>query len=325
VRLHLATSEVGARVVATGGPIAPGDTRPVRLMLDAPIVARGGDRFVLRLASPPATIGGGIVTDAHAPRRSKPFASADLSPAERLRQMLHESGVRGLPATSPSIRLGVPADRVQALVVEAGGVTLHRSGCAVAAAVLEQERGRQLAFLRVYHQAHPLEAGVSLQELRTRSKAPADFVETLIEGATSSGAIEVLGAQVRVTGWRPALTDAQHKTALRLVERLTDQGWAPSSTTELTAEFGPETPDLLRLAADNGSLVQVEANRYYAGTHLEQIIGKIRESFPPDVALTAADLREKLGLSRKYLIPLLEHCDRTGRTVRQGDKRVWAG
>jgi selenocysteine-specific elongation factor len=70
VRFHLATSDVGARVVAVGSPVGAGESRPVRIVLDEPVMARAGDRFVLRSASPLATIGGGVITDPLAGRRA---------------------------------------------------------------------------------------------------------------------------------------------------------------------------------------------------------------------------------------------------------------
>jgi selenocysteine-specific elongation factor len=38
--------------------------------------------------------------------------------------------------------------------------------------------------------------------------------------------------------------------------------------------------------------------------------------------VTVSALREGLGTSRKYAVPLLEHLDATGRTRRVGDVRV---
>jgi hypothetical protein len=38
-----------------------------------------------------------------------------------------------------------------------------------------------------------------------------------------------------------------------------------------------------------------------------------------------AELRELLGLSRKFLIPFLEYCDRVGYTVRGVTGRLWRG
>ena len=37
--------------------------------------------------------------------------------------------------------------------------------------------------------------------------------------------------------------------------------------------------------------------------------------------MTVADFRGITGASRKYGVPLLEHCDRVGWTVRVGDER----
>ncbi len=37
---------------------------------------------------------------------------------------------------------------------------------------------------------------------------------------------------------------------------------------------------------------------------------------------TLADVRARLGSSRRVLVPLLEYFDRTGVTVRDGDRRI---
>ena len=85
VRLHLGTAEVVARIVPLAR-IEPGQSGPARLVLDAPIVARGGDRFVLRALSPAATLGGGLVIDPVPPRRkgSWPSVLNPRDPVERL-------------------------------------------------------------------------------------------------------------------------------------------------------------------------------------------------------------------------------------------------
>src|SRR3989442_10672441 len=62
VRVHLGTAEVLARVVQVRS-IGPGERGLVRLVLERPLVARGGGRFVLRSFSPVTTIGGGVGLD----------------------------------------------------------------------------------------------------------------------------------------------------------------------------------------------------------------------------------------------------------------------
>jgi selenocysteine-specific elongation factor len=36
-------------------------------------------------------------------------------------------------------------------------------------------------------------------------------------------------------------------------------------------------------------------------------------------------VRERLGTSRRYAVPLMEHLDRTGATRRSGDRRIVRG
>ena len=72
VRLHHAAEEVGARVVLLGdGPVAPGTEAFVQLVLEQPIAAAAGDRFVLRDTSAQRTIGGGMLLDLRAPARKR--------------------------------------------------------------------------------------------------------------------------------------------------------------------------------------------------------------------------------------------------------------
>jgi selenocysteine-specific elongation factor len=68
VQVHHGTRAVPARVVALDDSLA-------QRRREAPLVARSGDRFVLRGVSPPRTIGGGRVLDP-SPRRHGPQSSA---------------------------------------------------------------------------------------------------------------------------------------------------------------------------------------------------------------------------------------------------------
>ena len=70
--MHHAAAEVGARVVLLGdGPTAPGDQTFVQLVLERPIAAAAGDRFVVRDTSAQRTIGGGRFLDLRAPARKR--------------------------------------------------------------------------------------------------------------------------------------------------------------------------------------------------------------------------------------------------------------
>src|SRR6266536_3625182 len=122
LRVHLGTAEVLARAVQTPA-IAPGQRGLARLMLETPLVARGGDRFVLRSFSPVTTIGGGVVLDPFPPPRTRlrrRRLAAEQPAAERLLVMGAEAGLVGLATDHLAVRLGVSPGRVTAAIAEAG-------------------------------------------------------------------------------------------------------------------------------------------------------------------------------------------------------------
>src|SRR5207302_217749 len=124
VRVHLGTAEVLARAVQTRA-IGPGQRGMARLMLETPVVARGGDRFVLRSFSPVTTIGGGVVLDPFSPphtRLRRRRLSLEQGPAGRLGVLAVEAGLMGLGTDSLAVRLGVSTGGGTAVIAGAGGV-----------------------------------------------------------------------------------------------------------------------------------------------------------------------------------------------------------
>ena len=155
VRLHLGTAEVMARVLPRS-PIAPGESGLARLALEQPIVARGGDRFVLRSYSPVTTIGGGRVLDPIPPRRRVLWPRRTGS--GRARQPIPRP-----PRAPPDRRVGSgaagPAWRTPGHGRGGGG---PRDGCpargrALGAGLLAGADRRSVALdsLRRHHRAHP--------------------------------------------------------------------------------------------------------------------------------------------------------------------------
>src|SRR5206468_8367482 len=111
VRVHLGTAEVMARVHPRA-PIEPGGRGLARLALEEPVVARGGDRLVLRSFSPVTTIGGGRVLDPSPPPRRTvwPGGLASEDPTVRFAALL-ERRAGGLPAADLPVLLGLaPAE-----------------------------------------------------------------------------------------------------------------------------------------------------------------------------------------------------------------------
>jgi selenocysteine-specific elongation factor len=68
----------------------------------------------------------------------------------------------------------------------------------------------------------------------------------------------------------------------------------------------------------------VERDRFFSPAALRQFCAAL-EAVAANGPITPPALRERVGLSRKFLIPLLEWADRSGLTRRDGDRRIWQG
>ena len=320
VRFHLGTSDVGARLVAAAGRVEPGAIHPVRIALDAPIVARAGDRFVLRTTSPAMTIGGGVVTDPQPPvRRAKAWRSPGASDAERLEWIAAECAGQGLALGDIPVRVGIPPAKVTGLV-DATRAVLRLDDRVYDVALRSRLRDRLAADVRAWHKAHPLEAGFPLQHARSSIRANEVLFDDLVRELSERGKIELRGGVLTRAGWK-AGSGADAAKIAEIAVALEAGGVAPLNVGELADQFGKETPALLRVLEREGRAVAVAPDRYYSVKAVESLLASLRGATSDGAEKTASQIREVLGLSRKYLIPFLEYCDRIGVSRRRGDLR----
>ena len=330
LRVHLGTAEVLARAVQTQA-IAPGHRGSARLVLETPLVARGGDRFVLRSFSPVTTIGGGVVLDPFpSPRtrlRRRGLAVEQNAPA-RLAGLVAEAGLIGLGRDTLAVRLGVSPSRVTAVVAEAGEGVLALPDAVVGREAVVTEGKRLVELLRRYHAEHPLDPGMSLQALRASigpPAPPAAVTDAVLERALQRRDLEVTGSVAHLPGWRPAFDARASDASDKLAHRLAGARWQVPTIVELEREL-PGTPvrALLAHLARSGTIEAIDAERYAATGALAEFRSALEAALAELRSATPAELRDRFGLTRKYLIPLLEWADRRGITRRAGDARVLA-
>jgi selenocysteine-specific elongation factor len=334
LRVHLGTAEVLARAVH-GPSIAPGERGLVRLLLEAPLVARGGDRFVLRSFSPVGTIGGGVVLDPTPPTRRARLRlrerrlTPDQSPGERLLAWADEAGLAGLAVAALAVRLGVPARSVTGVIAGVGDSLVTCGEYVVARSAVESGVARAAALLRDYHAGHPLDPGMSLQALRTAAAAPGKVLDPaaavahhVVAAGIQARAWDVEGGIAREPGWRPAFNAAASASRERLLQRLTEAQWQIPTLAELERDFtGEPVQALVAHLVREGAIEQIDRERVVPKQALEGFRRALEAALQDLGAATPAQLRDRLGLTRKYLIPLLEWADRRGITQRAGDAR----
>jgi selenocysteine-specific elongation factor len=324
-RFHVGTSEVGGRIVARAGDISDSEPFAARVVLDHPVVVRAGDRFVVRTPAPLNTIAGGVVTDPYPPRRARVWP-VGLDVGERLRRLVAEAAGAGMELSVLPVRLGLSAGRGRELVDAATDEMLVVAGLAVSREVFGELGNRLVAITMEYHMEHPLEPGIPAGLLRSRVLAAEEVVEAALQGTLVALRLAAVSGAISVAGWVSVPSPEQASLLQTIVSQLEQAGAEPPTVEELGGPSSADTAGLLRYLERRGDVVQVEQNRYYATSQLQLLVGRLRAAMGGgSTELNPSQLREVLGLSRKFLIPFLEYCDRVGHTSRSVTGRVWRG
>ncbi|MGH7508622.1 MAG: selenocysteine-specific translation elongation factor [Gemmatimonadales bacterium] len=319
VRLHAGTAEVMARVLPRA-PIEPGGKGVARLALEKPVVARAEDRFVLRSYSPITTIGGGRVLDPLPPVRRAvwPTGLSSPDPGERFRAALARRA-DGISAAALPIVLGLPG-------AEAGRVAGSEPSARflgdtwVTQGSVEHVAGRALDLLREYHRQHISDRGMPLETLRHELQARDAVVEAALGDCTRAGRLRRYDGIVALAGFAPRVAGGDAEID-RVVGILLQAHLQPPSVAELERSTGgQDVLAVLRLAAASGRVEAVERDRYYTRQALDQFTATVND-LGRQGEITPGAIRDRLGITRKYLIPLLEWADSRGITVRVGDGR----
>ena len=321
LRFHLGTSDVGARI---GG--ATRDRKDARsgfvatIVLDEPLLVRGGDRFVIRLPSPAITIGGGRVRDPLPRRRTSRSRPPAESHSEALARMAADASFDGLAIEILPIRLGITPAEAAELSRRLGLLEL-RSRVYHPTVLDELEQTIESAIAK-HVETFPLDPGVQLHSLRSLVQGTDELIDLALGRLATRKRIEIRQSVVKPAGWTEKLTDRERFLADAVMRAICIRPSEPPTVSELAASFGDKAPALLRYLERAGELVRVSDDRYYSSGAVALMVGKLRSTLEPSRVYSPAELRELLGVSRKYLIPFLEFCDVTGITDRKAEGRV---
>jgi selenocysteine-specific elongation factor len=135
----------------------------------------------------------------------------------------------------------------------------------------------------------------------------------------AAGQLVADGPVVRLPEHGVRLDPAQQAVRARVEDALAEGGVTGLSEAAL-AQLGADRR-LLAALVRLGVLVPVGAGLHLGRDALDQAVASLRAAFPDGRTFTATEAKQAMATTRKTAIPLLEHLDRGGVTVRQGDLR----
>lgn len=345
VHVHHGTREILARIhLLDREALTPGQTAVCQIRFPEPMVGVCGDRLVIRSGAPLRTIAGGRVLapmgiaikrfDATVLAALTALASAtgtDLVAGHLRLAATNGLGfarlmtLTGLDSKSLDKALTSLSNQGHASLVDRDGPEgrhyLHSEAIAALTASL-------LAAVAAFHQREPLKLGISRSELASAwgKNLPPKLLHFLVEKLLR--AKELMADQDVLRLPDHAVSLAADQTALRqaLVTAYQHGGLTPPNPKDILTPLGltmKEALPVYKLLVTEGVLVKAQENTYFCAAAVARLIETVRAFYAAgNTDMGPAEFKELTGLSRKFLIPLLEYLDKEKVTVRVGDKRL---
>ncbi|MCK4537944.1 MAG: selenocysteine-specific translation elongation factor [Candidatus Krumholzibacteria bacterium] len=332
VRFHHAAGETLARVVLLDSEeIIEGASGLVQLRMESPVVALGGDRFILRTYSPMRVLAGGRILDPAAPkaRRSDDAYNRllrtvrDGRDGEIVEALTSDSGLSGLAPKRLRL-LGLSTDRISAAIAGLGESVKEIEGKFFAGETIDILDARMKDILDGFSRKNPLLWGMEREQLRVDSSAgDGPLFGYLLEKANREKVFFFRDGKVRSGTGEMELSEKDVKILERISTVARESGPAFVTGRDLSHKID-DVKDILKyihiLLAD-GRLRKVGGDGYIDSGVFENMKKALRVMLADGKTMKVGDFKDRFGLTRKHAVPMLEFLDSERITIRKGDCR----
>lgn len=351
IHFHHGAKEVAARLYFFDRDrLAPGETAltEVRFAADTgPLAGVFGDRCVIRAFSPLRTVAGGSVLlplDTAPKRRdvtpewqTKMLALAgnsvtDIDEETLVNTQIELAGAHGTTQAALSVLTNLESRRLEKLLQGLSGkgkiACWDKDGKAwIAAPALALLMENALTHATNVHKKEPLKSGMPKGVLLSGcgKNVPPKLAHFVLERLLRAGSLVAESDLMRLAGHKVSLASDQSSLKDALLAAHAKEPMTPPNLKEVLEALGvspKEAAPVLALLQKDGELTKIKEGLYYVSSALEEIKGHIQTWFESHDDLDPGAFKEiSGGLSRKYIIALLEFFDKERFTIRVGDKR----
>jgi selenocysteine-specific elongation factor len=309
--------------------LKPGDEAYAQLRFAEPMLLLPGDRFIVRQFSPVVTIGGGVVLDASPMSRKQPAEDAtaflkimrDGSPEQVLAARVARRGAIGLRLDDVPGEMNIRREEAAKLAAKAGLVWCNP--VFVAPAAFAEVKADVLRALKKFHDANPLVAGMSKEELRDRVNLEVFY--SVLGKLEEEKKLEVAGELVHLPGRGVVMKDEEAESKKIIEQAFASAGLKVPSLKEVLAGLKVDkirAQKIVTLLLRDKVLIKISEELVFHQSALLDLRRKIAALKTTAPKIDVARFKDMTGVSRKYAIPLLEYLDRERVTRRVGDERV---
>jgi selenocysteine-specific elongation factor len=344
VRVHIGTEEAMATVsLLDCDHVGAAEWALAQLFLEKPVTAVWGQPFVLRDSSAEHTLGGGQVLQPVAEK----IRRRHIEVLERVEKLWSENplvraeivawfgGFAGSTVADFVRNAGIGPQQVAGVMeqLQANG-KLVELPLGTKKVILHSDRVTEiekylLEALGTLHEQNPLMTTHDRRGALSLLQYVGD--DALLQGVTDRllKSKKLVGDSRRIAraDFKPKLSANQRKLKDQIVEATKAGGFQPPEPASFVPKAGgiaSSLKDIYEVALAEGLLVRVTPEIYLQADVAADMLSRVKEKLAGGQGMTVAEIRDLLGTTRKYAVPLCEYLDRTGITRRDGDLRFLA-
>jgi len=331
VHFHTYTMETIAEVrLHATRQLKPGEEAFAELRLAEPGLLLPGDRFIIRQFSPVITMGGGVVLDSSPPLRKPSLEQVTTflktmlegSPEQALVARVARSRTAGLALDAVTAQMNLRRADAEKLAARAG--LLHCGGILVAPAAFADASSHLVQAVRKFHDANPLVAGMSKEELRDRVGLGPEVFSAALAKLAANKTLEVAGELVHAPGRGVSMRDEESESKKTIEQAFQSAGLKVPALKDVLAGLKVDkvrAQKIVTLLLRERILIKISDDLVFHQSALADLRQKVTTVKATTPKIDVARFKDMTGVSRKYAIPLLEYLDRERVTRRVGDER----
>ena len=341
VRFYTGTSETLCRVaILNQARIGPGDTAHVQFILEKPVVALPGDRYVIRTLSPLFTVGGGTIIDINPPKHQRfdkemigglKKLEGDID--EQIEQLICNSELSAIPQKEILLFAGRHEKNVNAAIqrlVSKGVVFEHLDGNTTRflhKIFFETLCDMFVRMIEKYFSKNPGDLEAPYNELRSEMLKSTDqhTFRFILDNLIQNEKIERKGTNIALCDYQIPLDESELITAEKIENFLIESGIEAPVESKIAKDLNINPKVFVKVMAalvNRGAIIRLSDKVTYHMKTVEEVKKIVLNLLSKRDSITLAELRDELSVSRKYTQAIMEYLSANGITKRVGDKHV---
>ncbi len=342
VRFHSGTSEIMGNVVLLDREeLMPGDSAPVQIRLEIPVCCMHGDRFVIRSYSPVRTIGGGHILNPF-PGKHKLFskeitqglaALLENDPEQSISFFARQGGYSGISFGELRLMILLPDKKLEAVLQKMlASRKLVQSDkerrILIHGEVFDALSLDVLEKIDTYHGKNPLKEGISKEELKSKFRAfkakDSKLFPLVMARLVKDSSIVQEANTIRLAAHKVALQVDLQAVKKKIADIYAKEGLTPPFFRTICSSLNVDQKtgrDVLQMLIDEKRIAKTKDDLYFDMDAMKKLQDQLLDFLNRESEITTPQFKDMTGISRKYVIPLIEHFDSVNFTIRVGDTR----